>query len=275
MSTPNPLIPQGTFHAQASKGASNVRIAVATIVAIHVVFFGGLLLQGCKRDTSTASLAETNSPAATNFSLPPIETSSYYTSSAALPADSSNRMLGNANANPATPDYSAQSNAPAVRDTLAPSAFNNGITPAPAPENNAAAEAKEYTIQRGDTFAKIAIANGTTVNAIRKANSALDPTRLRPGMKIQVPVGTSASTAASPAPGGSENAESPAASGASGATYTVKQGDNLTRIARAHHVTIAQLRAANGLKTSNVRAGQKLKIPAGSAKKASTNSNGL
>ena len=57
MSTPNPLIPQGTFQAQAAKGASNVRLAVATIVAIHVVFFGGLLLQGCKRDPEANAVA--------------------------------------------------------------------------------------------------------------------------------------------------------------------------------------------------------------------------
>ena len=74
MSTPNPLIPQGTFQAAAGKGASNVRIAVATIVAIHVVFFGGLLLQGCKRDNTLAikSDAETNAATSTNYTLPPI-----------------------------------------------------------------------------------------------------------------------------------------------------------------------------------------------------------
>ena len=65
MSAPNPLIPQGTFQAQAAKAASNVRLAVATIVAIHVVFFGGLLLQGCRRDPKLAENdAVTNSTTA-------------------------------------------------------------------------------------------------------------------------------------------------------------------------------------------------------------------
>ena len=73
MSTPNPLIPQGTFQAQASKGASNVRLAVATIVAIHIVFFGGLLLQGCKRDPqTTTATGETNTAVnTTNLALSP------------------------------------------------------------------------------------------------------------------------------------------------------------------------------------------------------------
>src|SRR6476659_5487917 len=84
MSTPNPLIPQGTFQAQANKGASNVRIAVATIVAIHVVFFGGLLLQGCKPTKTGGNNAadSTASPASTNLSLPPITPDSLYYSNA-------------------------------------------------------------------------------------------------------------------------------------------------------------------------------------------------
>ena len=91
MSTPNPLIPQGTFQAAAGKGASNVRIAVATIVAIHVVFFGGLLLQGCKRDNTLAikSDAETNAATSTNYTLPPINSDSLYSNSTTrLAADS-------------------------------------------------------------------------------------------------------------------------------------------------------------------------------------------
>src|SRR5678815_1385358 len=113
MSNPNPLIPQGTFQAQATKGASNVRIAVATIVAIHVVFFGGLLLQGCKRDTKTAGTgAETNS-ALTNLSLPPIDTT-YYANTSRLPAESSSPLY--TSPPPATVDNFASNTATTVRD---------------------------------------------------------------------------------------------------------------------------------------------------------------
>src|SRR5436190_14779666 len=87
MSTPNPLIPQGTLQATGSRGASNIRIAVATIIAIHVVFFGGLLLQGCKRDAKTGS-SETNA-AASNPSLAPLDSGSlFYTNSSHLPVES-------------------------------------------------------------------------------------------------------------------------------------------------------------------------------------------
>src|SRR4029077_4181062 len=50
MNTPNPLIPQGVLSQQA-KGRTNIRIAVFTILAVHVVLLGGLLIQGCKPET--------------------------------------------------------------------------------------------------------------------------------------------------------------------------------------------------------------------------------
>src|SRR5262245_9473577 len=49
MNNPSPLVPQGSLP-QPSRGKSTVRIAIFTIVAIHAVFFAGLLMQGCKRD---------------------------------------------------------------------------------------------------------------------------------------------------------------------------------------------------------------------------------
>ena len=44
--------------------------------------------------------------------------------------------------------------------------------------------------------------------------------------------------------------------------YTVKSGDNLTKIAAQYGVGLKALRAANGLKTDSIKVGQKLKIPA-------------
>ena len=44
-------------------------------------------------------------------------------------------------------------------------------------------------------------------------------------------------------------------------TYTVKAGDNLSRIAKAQGVTVAALREANSLLNSRVRVGQKLIVP--------------
>src|SRR5438105_1665183 len=116
MSTPNPLIPQGTFQAQASKGASNVRIAVATIIAIHVVFFGGLLLQGCK-PTKTASNTETNSMTSSNYTLPPINSDTlYYSNATRLPADAMSSAISNAPSSRMSDAFGSSTTANAARD---------------------------------------------------------------------------------------------------------------------------------------------------------------
>lgn len=49
-------------------------------------------------------------------------------------------------------------------------------------------------------------------------------------------------------------------SGGSGHYYTVKKGDTLSKIASKHGVSVATLKKRNGLKSDNIRVGQKLKI---------------
>lgn len=276
MSTPNPLIPQGSIQAQ---GGSNVRIAVATVVAIHVVFFGGLLLQGCKRDAKTGADAVTNAPAASALNYPSMDTNSLYYQNhtnlpASAPAASTNLGLasdaataGHAGSNSIQGlDAGAQTAKSALDPWKQGAAAIN--TPSTANTGSEAAGGKEYTVVRGDTFAKIAKTQGSTVAAIKLANPGVDPAKIRPGMKLQVPAAapSAPSSAAGPA---ARAGDAAAPAGAPGASYTVKGGDTLTRIAKNHGITVGQLRAANNLKTSRVEVGQKLKIPA--AKAAATN----
>ena len=267
MSTPNPLIPQGTFQAQAAKSATNVRLAVATIVAIHVVFFGGLLLQGCKRDGQTAQNgAETNltENAATNLALPPMESSAplYYPSSNSLPTET-----GTAGTLPALHQDTGFAGNTAVQSNLQenlwqPTNITSPVGTTPETTETAAGPMKEYTIARGDSFSLIAKRNRTTVSALRQANPNVDPLKIRPGQKIKIPAPTATTvSAAAPATGGSSPSPTAFGSG-TGQIYSVKAGDTLTKIARAHGVTVSQLRATNGLKTSRVNVGQKLRIPA-------------
>ncbi|MFM7603635.1 MAG: LysM peptidoglycan-binding domain-containing protein, partial [Prosthecobacter sp.] len=46
-----------------------------------------------------------------------------------------------------------------------------------------------------------------------------------------------------------------------GGSYTIKQGDSLSVIAKRNGTTVAKLKAANGLKSDFIRAGKTLKIP--------------
>jgi LysM repeat protein len=45
----------------------------------------------------------------------------------------------------------------------------------------------KYTVKNGDTFWKIAKNNGTTPEAVMKANRITDPRKLRPGMQLVIP----------------------------------------------------------------------------------------
>jgi LysM repeat protein len=146
-------------------------------------------------------------------------------------------------------------NAPSVEPSNPPVAVPPVVAPAPAPVPQAAGA--EYVVQKGDSFAKIAKKNGVSVKAIEAANPGVAPTKLKVGQKLSIPA--SAGGAAAPAVTGG-----PAATGSSMGeeAYTVKSGDTLTRIAKAHGTTVKAIRAENNLTTDHIKVGQKLKLPA-------------
>jgi LysM repeat protein len=141
-------------------------------------------------------------------------------------------------------------NTPSVEASNPPVAAPPVVAPAPVPE----VAGTEYVVVKGDSFAKIAKKNGVSVKAIEAANPGVEPTKLKVGQKLTIPGGGTA----------------PAANGASvtpdtgmgGETYTVKSGDTLTKIAKAHGTTVKAIRAENNLATDHIKVGQKLKIPA-------------
>ncbi|MFS0574789.1 3D domain-containing protein [Sporosarcina sp. 179-K 3D1 HS] len=49
---------------------------------------------------------------------------------------------------------------------------------------------------------------------------------------------------------------------AASSTYTVKKGDSLYKIAKTHHVSVAQLKTWNNLKSNTIHPKQKLKVAA-------------
>jgi LysM repeat protein len=142
-------------------------------------------------------------------------------------------------------------NPPPMEASNPPVAAPPVVAPAPVPE----VAGTEYVVVKGDSFAKIAKKNGVSVKAIQAANPGVEPAKLKVGQKITVPGG---GTAAPAMTGG------PAAigSGVAGETYTVKSGDTLTKIAKAHGTTVKAIKTASDLTTDHIKVGQKLKIPA-------------
>lgn len=241
MSSPNPLVPQGSLLEQQAKSKSTFHVA-ALIVGIHVCLLGGLLILGCKREEAP----KTDAPAFTDtLSAPPPVTSDVLTNYVP-PVEAYTPDPAVADPNPPATAYQV----PAVP------AYAPLTTPAyQAPATTAAPAATEYVIKKGDIAYNLATKNGLSLKQLQDANSGVNLARLAVGQKIQIPA----------APPKSMSGSVAAADGGDGSVYVVKGGDNLTRIAKKYGTTIKAIRDANGLPSNDIKIGQKLKIPAKAA----------
>ena len=95
-----------------------------------------------------------------------------------------------------------------------------------------------------------------TLKAIEAANPGVEPTKLKVGQKLSIP--------ACNRQHGRAGRRRLAPAGATGGEeiYTVKSGDTLTKIAKAHGTTVKAIESENNLTTTQIKVGQKLKIPA-------------
>ncbi|MDM8085452.1 LysM peptidoglycan-binding domain-containing protein [Cellulomonas cellasea] len=118
----------------------------------------------------------------------------------------------------------------------------------------ATAQADEaYTVRQGDTVSHIAARSGVSVQAITRANSLADASRIRVGQQLTIPSGSATAPAAS--------APAPAAT-APAATHAVVAGDTVSGIAKRHGTTVAAIVSANNLDSrALIRIGQTLTIP--------------
>jgi LysM repeat protein len=242
MNTPNPLLPQGSLP---QRGKSSIYFKVLMIVAIHTVLIGGILMVGCKDaskpqtsatppDESGSAVAVTPSPLSTNDLTAP-------------PATSAAPVVATSQAQPST--------TPTTALVTQPPASSSSLATTPP------GVAKEYVIVQGDLLSTIAKKNGVSLKALEDANPGLDPKKLQIGKKLQIPAGTAtASTTPTGTVGGALPSDSTAAAGDT-TTYTVKSGDVLMRIARSHGTTVSAIESLNDMKTSSIKAGQKLKLP--------------
>ncbi len=102
-----------------------------------------------------------------------------------------------------------------------------------------------YTVQPGDTLAKLARRYRVSIDDIVAANHLPNPNRIRVGQKLWIP-----------------GCQPPPCAG--GSWYVVQKGDTLFSIARRFGVTVASIASANHLADPYViKGGQKLCIPGG------------
>jgi LysM repeat protein len=225
MSNQNPLIPQGSLLEQKAKGKPYLRVAYV-IVALHLLFLGGLLIQGCKREEPDTKLGGTTTNEST---MPALDSASLYSSNP--PAASTN-----------VPDLA---HGAAATTNLSPQAPAGTPVPEPPPAG------REYVVLKGDSFYSIGKKFGVSANSIARANPGIDSTRLKIGDKLQIPAAASSTGGTS---GGTPDV-------APSDLYVVKAGDTLAKIAKTHGATVAEIKSLNGLTTDRINAGQKLKLP--------------
>jgi LysM repeat protein len=162
-----------------------------------------------------------------------------------LMADTNTTAIDNSNNIPSYTTSNSMSALPSVATSAPPVA----VTP-PVVET----ATTEYVVIKGDTLGKIAKKNNVSLKALEAANPGVVPTKLKVGQKISLPAPSAVAPAAA--------ATTMADAGVSGETYSVKSGDNLSKIAKAHGTTIKAIESLNNLTTFKIKVGQKLKIPA-------------
>ncbi len=115
------------------------------------------------------------------------------------------------------------------------------VTPTPSPTPF------EYAVKTGDTLSAIAKKYGTTVETLMTINNISDATSLRVGTKIIIAQPPDFTTTMAYE------------------IHEVQPGDTLFSLSAKYNVKVDEIKEASGLDSNNLRVGQELKIPVGTA----------
>lgn len=134
-----------------------------------------------------------------------------------------------------------------------------------------------YTVKAGDSLSKIAAAHGISLKNLMDWNN-LSSTLIYPGDKFVVSKSGASSKPSNSGSSSSGNSSTGSSSG--GSTYTVKSGDTLGAIAKAHGISLNNLMKWNNLSSHLIYPGDKLavsssgKSSSGGSSSSNSGSNG-
>jgi LysM repeat protein len=155
----SPILPPGSPLARPlSQRRSHVRTVFFVVAGVSVFLLMVMLIQGCIHSNRTTEIANMTKPAVVTAS--PIAAS-----------------------NSASHAPSVSTAQPVLRPSV-PAVAQQPVLPLRTSER----AAKDYSVVNGDTYSKIAKANSVSVSVLAKANPGVDPTKLRIGQVLHVPV---------------------------------------------------------------------------------------
>ncbi len=221
------------------------------VAAVHAGLFLFLFaVPGCR---SSGKAPAANTPPAT------VETLPAYNSEPITPSLVGTPALDDASLNPAVAPAYSSSVTPTTPGRYAPTRPGSTAAATVTTPSTPSADVQPvstYTVAKGDSLWAVAKKHGVTVAELAAANNLSEKAGLRIGQTLIVPGGE---------PDLAPSAAETAAVAVNGKSYTVMPGDTLSGIAKKQGTSVTALRAANGLKSDMLRAGQTLIVPAGSA----------
>ena len=130
----------------------------------------------------------------------------------------------------------------------------------------AGASFNTYTVKKGDSLWGISKSQNVSLNELYAANGLNKNSVLKIGQQIQIPVeGSTATVSAVTA-----DTYQPSNYNMATETYTVKGGDNLSKIAAQYNTSVSAIKAANNKSSDMIRVGEKLIIPVSGSGSTST-----
>lgn len=123
-----------------------------------------------------------------------------------------------------------------------------------------------YTVKKGDSLWAISKSQNVSLNELYAANGLNKNSVLKIGQKIQIPVEGSTATVSTV----TADAYQPSNYNMATETYTVKGGDNLSKIASKYNTSVSAIKASNNKTSDMIRVGEQLVIPVGGSSAGST-----